>query len=127
MNYIVKFAILDPNAIYNNTWPRVDLIKKEDEESEWFTRLEKSIKQEGILNPINTFTKYRTGELRVLIGGSRLYIAQKLDILIPCIISDQKNFFPNARQLKSKDEIISCFKDPPRHIKYLNEYVVINS
>ena len=127
MKYIVKFTLLDPNTIYNNTWSRLDLIEKEDKKNGWFIQLEESIKQEGIRNPIITFTKYRTGELRVLVGGSRLYIAQKLEILIPCIISDQKNFFPNARQLKSKDEIISCFKDPPRHIKYLKEYVVINS
>jgi hypothetical protein len=45
-----------------------------------------------------------------MLGGSRLWVAQKNDLEVPCIVSDFCGKF-EGEKLKTKEEILSCFKD----------------
>jgi hypothetical protein len=50
-------------------------------------------------------------------GGSRLLIAQKHDLEVPCIISDFCDKYSHLETLNSKEEIKNKFKDKPRKVK----------
>lgn len=50
-------------------------------------------------------------------GGSRLMIAQKHSLEVPCIISDFCNAFPDYETLTSISEISKKFKDQPKEIR----------
>ena len=45
-------------------------------------------------------------------GGSRLWIAQKYDLDIPCMVSDFCNMFPEYKSLK-EEELLDYYKDKP--------------
>lgn len=53
-----------------------------------------------------------------MLGGSRLLIAQKHNIKIPCIISDFCKDAATGKPLKSKKDIFQCFKDQPKAIGF---------
>lgn len=115
----------------------------------FFNELEASILDEGFRNPIIVTaglfsTQYmridkqlnyiqfairippeRIHNIRTLItcerlGGSRLYIAQKHGLKIPCIVNDFIGLLPEAQALNNQDEILGCFKDKPTS-KILNQ------
>ena len=46
-------------------------------------------------------------------GGSRLWIAQKHNIPINCLINDRANKFPNHPKISSVAEASRLFKHPP--------------
>lgn len=46
-----------------------------------------------------------------MLGGSRLWVAQKHNIKIPCIISDFTDILGNLKELKSEEEILATFTD----------------
>jgi len=50
------------------------------------------------------------------VGGSRLWIAQKHDIEVPCIINDFVGLFPKTKILKTAEQIAECFTDVPGKI-----------
>ena len=77
----------------------------------FYAQLEQSIKEEGILNPIfcncfkeGTFSRY---------GTSRLWIAKKLQLSLPCIIADYTGEWSHLEELKTEEEVLSKFKSKP--------------
>lgn len=89
---------------------------KQEEKSQFFVKLEESIKREGVRNPINTVA-HSNSKLHVVMGGSRTWIAQKLDIIVPILVTDRFNLFPAAETLETKEEILLKFKDKPHGIE----------
>lgn len=104
-------------------------IKRYDELTGHYSNLEKSILEKGFLNPVlitagppqmrkmKEIPPYlRSNPENLLLsehlGGSRIYIAQKYDMDIPCIVSDFVNRFEDAEELKTCDEIIAKFETP---------------
>jgi len=112
-------------------------IKTLNDDRQFYIKLEKSILKEGFRNPILVTAGYcpkikdrgRNGRLPIFMqqdhskiltcninGGSRLWIAQKHNLEIPCIISDFVDRFTQFRLLKNIDDIFSCYKDKPQKI-----------
>lgn len=112
--YTVKYAILPSNSIENKMCPTEDMIKEQNEENEFFIQLEKSILEGGIVNPVGIVAK--ENEVYITYGGSRLMIAQKHNMDIPCIIADFDNVFPKAKVI-TEEEVASYFKNPPTHFQ----------
>jgi hypothetical protein len=100
-----------------------------------YERLEASILSEGIRNPVVVtcgLPKKRTvkhvppemlaGPERDLLllegttGGSRLYIAQKYNITIPCIVNDWTGRFNNSVEITSEAQARSYYKDQPETV-----------
>ena len=60
------------------------------------------------------------------LGGSRIYIAEKLELKsIPAILNDHTNFMVEAgagvkliRELKSKRDVVECFDQPPGIVEF---------
>ena len=112
--YVVKYAILPSNQIENDLRPNDDRINLLNETQEFFIKLEGSIIREGFRNPIVVTATRKKISNRY--GGSRLMIAQKHYLEIPCIIADFDNVFPDAKVLNGIDQIRSYFIDQPRKI-----------
>ena len=106
----------------------------------FYDKLEASILREGFRNPILITAGWcRENKLHHLpiemkedhkkilwcgsSGGSRLWVAQKHNLPIPCIISDFVDRFSNAIVLNTEEEILSHYQDTPKKIK-INMYGV---
>lgn len=100
-----------------------------------YSRLEQSILAEGFRNPIIITCgtpKKRTienlpPEMRDLppkdlllcemtMGGSRLHVAQKHDMKIPCIVNDWTGRFASKPEIKQARDAFQLYKDPPKGI-----------
>jgi hypothetical protein len=109
--------------------------KRYDAITEHYTKLEESILKEGFRNPIiltcgrpfNRRQSFIPPELRqkkdLLImegfdGGSRLWVAQKYNIPVPCIINDRTGKYADYPELFKKEDILKYYKDPPEYINF---------
>ena len=119
--YAIKYDVINPLLINNNIEPSENDMTQR---TEWFEKLEQSIKKDGIRNPIIVTARIDNGikSITPRYGGSRLMIAQKYSIWIPCIIADFNHVFPSAKLITtSKDAfapllIEKYFKDKPKKI-----------
>jgi len=141
----VYYAVLPSNEITNICGPvrrnednsktkdNVTYIGRMNTKNGFYVRLEASILKNGISNPIlvqagfcndRTIHYLHNGEQedpsKILVcerqGGSRLWIAQKYNMDIPCIISDFTGKFaddPRATLLKTKKQILAKFNPKP--------------
>lgn len=112
--YKIKYDIINPLLIDNIIEPSETEMT---ERHEWFVKLEASIKQYGIRNPVILTAKLIDGEQSITprYGGCRVMYAQKYNILVPSIIADFDNIFPNSKIIQSW-EIEKYFKDKPKKI-----------
>ncbi|MEM5878051.1 MAG: hypothetical protein QXF12_04185 [Candidatus Aenigmatarchaeota archaeon] len=142
MNYTVRYVKEYPSRkIYNYLGPwdwRDDEERKERrkylyyENKEWYDRLEENILKNGILNPILVvcgqiakndwcclpeFVK-KEPIICYFLGGSRLFIAQKHNLMIPCLVSDFLGKFSDYPSLYHGYEIREKFSNPPKNIKF---------
>lgn len=100
-----------------------------------YSKLESSIVKEGIRNPVvitcgypkKRMTKHLPPELlerpesELLLlegttGGSRLHIAQKLDLNIPCIVNDWTGRFKNEPEILTEEQARAYYTDQPESI-----------
>lgn len=104
-----------------------------------FQKLEESIRHEGIRNPIMVTyggllkrkecevpVAYKGGYVSEWLGGSRLMIAAKLGLTVPCIINDLTDSLPYERLVCIHD-IAAKFQDMPQIIQYNGRDVYINN
>ena len=117
MSYVVKYAVIPSNQINNVIEPTEIRMKEMEEESQFFSKLERSILNQGFRNPIVIVANTAT-DIQARYGGSRLMFAQKHNIDIPCIIADFENVFPDAQVLNDANEIRKQFIDQPLKIYY---------
>lgn len=144
-NFKVYYGVLPSEDIVNvliNPEKPEEYINKVNKINKFYDKLEASIIKEGFRNPIliNCGLCYslrvpwlpkeiRYDQTNKLIcdkcGGSRLYIAKKLKLQIPCIISDFCNYFENKNftRIETIDEIYKYFKDPPSNIRLMEHGV----
>jgi len=132
--YKIYYSIIPSKDIYNHLEPdlangpgHVDELNKR---TGFFTKLEESILRDGMINPIlvslgwappRTYEKMpkniQTSLDKTLIclttGGSRLWIAQKYNMDVPCIISDYIGKYADQQELKEAD-IMKYFKQSGR-------------
>lgn len=94
--------------------PPIDWIKKLEHRNQFYTKLEESILKEGFRNPIfcnsiaeGTFSR---------VGTSRLWIAKKHKLDIPCVIADYVDRWTELEELKTEEEIRAKFQDQPMNI-----------
>ncbi len=115
MSYQIKYCQdMDPHLIDNSVCPSKDRIEEMNQENGFFIKLEKSILIEGFRNPIVIAAK--KDSIKCIYGGSRLMLAQKHNLKVPCIISDYDNIFPDAKILRDINEARKYFLDKPQKI-----------
>lgn len=154
VQYKVKYAIIPSREIYNHVGPdSIDnfeiaeedkpkrhlkweiYIRTRDEHDGFFEKLEESILEEGIFNPIlvvagrlhpvtnkvvpkNVIADPEKIVVCDFLGGSRLWVCQKHNLDIPCIVSDFTDMFPDAELLNGEKEILAKYRNPPKRVKY---------
>lgn len=139
--YKIYFSYLPSRSIYNyvGPWDCYDDSSRINrrqhvyyENKDWYDNLEEDIKINGFKNPIlvisgelppndwrNMPLHGRRNRLTCpQLGGSRLFIGQKLELDIPCIISDFDDRFMHLKEIYHKSEIDEYFADPPENIIY---------
>lgn len=109
-------------------------VKSRNDRDGFFKKLEASILKDGFRNPITVNAGYihptcwrnlpphitKSGLENFLVcvewGGSRLYIAQKHNMTVPCLIVDYSGMFSNLPTIKTAKEISELYQDPPKKI-----------
>ena len=104
--------------------PTVPDYRRLEQESGFYTNLEKSILEEGVRNPIfcnaykeGTFCRY---------GTSRLWIAQKHNLKLPMVVADYAGTWDDLEELKSKAGILKKYKDKPEIVEIGKEEMRID-
>lgn len=104
----VRYVVLDPNLIISKISPAV---------GEEYDKHEQSILAEGFRNPIIVVAKDKIYCLTI--GGTRLSIATKHGLSIPCIVSDYVGRFKNEPLIKNVNEMLEYYKDKPLKIIFV--------
>lgn len=117
MDYVVKYGILPSNIIENTIEPTQERIDLLEELQGFFTKLEISVLGEGFRNPI-VVDAHSKDNIVSRYGGSRLLVAHKHEMDIPCIVIDFNDVFPDLQILNNTAEIYASFKDRPKKIFY---------
>jgi len=123
-----------------------DYEREMDELCGHYRRLEESVLAEGFRNPIiitcglprKRRMENLPPEMRVLppselllcemtMGGSRLHVAQKHDISIPCIVNDWTGRFRDSPEIRDAEEAFQLYRDPPKSITISLELGLVES
>ena len=117
MPYKIKYIPnMDPNIVNNTLELTPSKIESRNEENGFFLKLEKSILKDGFRNPIVVNAK--TEGIEPVHGGSRLWVAQKYNLVFPCVIADFDDIFPDAFEiLGGPTEILKYYTDKPKSIR----------
>lgn len=162
-SYDIRYGILYSGTIFNECGPESSgpagwephliqerytagqrYIKKLNEKNGFYDKLEKSIIECGIRNPIIISSGWvptrklirlpiemRNDHDKILVchglGGSRLWVAQKYKMMIPCIINDFTGRYNEYQLLKTEQDIFDKFIDKPKTIKITEYGVCIGS
>ncbi len=151
MDYDLRYVILDSNLIFNI------IEMKSDKEEDFFTKLEASILDEGFRNPIlvrcgwypvesfsfaskswcdqtrsNLPKEMKEDSKKILVsynsGGSRLWVAQKHKLKIPCLIADFIGRFSDEQLVKKTEkDALRFFKDMPHRLKVGSRGVTVQN
>ena len=112
-----------------------EYIEKMNNRNGFFTRLEESILKQGFRNPVLVNSGFvqprkfhslppemKNDSKKILFchsnGGSRLWIAAKHNLEVPCIVSDFIGCFGNEPEIKTEKELLTYYKDDPRGIVF---------
>ncbi len=99
--------------------PERSWLNKLENRNGFYTKLEASILEEGFRNPI--FCNAIEQGFFCRVGTSRLWIAKKHGLDIPCVIADYVSRFENLELLETEKEIRAKFKEQPDVVDLDNE------
>jgi len=125
MNYTVRYAVLDPHLIFNYNAPTKEIIETHNARNGFYAQLEASILKDGIRNPILVVSD-NSGLYCKDSGCSRLWIAQKNNIDIPCLIADVNNRFSDKRLLNTEEEVLKFYADEPLYVKFASNRIIVS-
>jgi len=114
--YEIRYGLLQPTdipaAFYLADWVH----KKNEKQFQFYTRLEASVKAEGFRNPVMVYEK--PNERTFPYGGSRVYMAWKLQSPVPAIVSDWTGAFKHFELITTVDQALSKFTDKPTVLEF---------
>lgn len=114
--YEIRYGLLKPEQIPDSFIMADWVYKKNERDFHFYTKLEESILKEGFRNPVMVYEK--PGERTFPYGGTRVWIAQKLDIPVPAIISDWTGIFKDWELITTINQALSKFKDLPTVMEF---------
>ncbi|MFA5489581.1 MAG: hypothetical protein WC284_10225 [Candidimonas sp.] len=131
ITYRIFKVNLPARDIFNCLEVEENYRNKKNEKNKFYDKLEESVLEHGFRNPILIISGFcppihmrrlplqmRQNVKSILIcaklGGSRLWVAQKHNMNIPCIVSDFVNRFEGHKELYTEDDVINEFTDKPK-------------
>ncbi len=125
--YVIRYATLHSDQILNLQAPTPRMIAHQG--IEFWSKLEEHILQHGVENPILVYAgsvpdylkkrlpKPFRNNIKSVIGcihgGSRLWVAQKHHLKVPCVIVDWTGKFRTSKLISSNRQLLSLYKTPP--------------
>lgn len=128
MDYKVRYAILNPHLIFNYNAPIKEMIEIHNARNGFYTQLEASILKDGIRNPVLVVSRFhQDGNILYCkdSGCSRLWVAQKNNIDIPCLIADANGRFSDQILLNTEEEVLKFYADKPSYIKFESDRIIV--
>jgi len=114
--YQVRYGVLLPEQIPHDFVMADWVHKKNEKQFQFYTRLEESVKAEGFRNPVMVYEK--PNERTFPYGGSRVYMAHRLQIPVPAIITDWVGTFKDWELITSVKQALSKFTDLPSILEF---------
>jgi len=114
--YEIRYGLLQPSDIPESFYMADWVHKNNEKKFQFYTRLELSVKKEGFRNPVMVYEK--PGERTFPYGGSRVYIAHKLQIPVPAIVSDWTGAFKHFELITTVDQALEKFTDKPTVLEF---------
>ena len=133
MKYVVRFGVLSSESISDKVLitnpnygenisgfgsrplkPHKLMYDKLENESQFFTKLEKSVLSEGIINPVLCYS-IESGVYPVY-GANRVYYAKIHKLDVPCIIVDYTSSYEGLEELRTEQDILDKYTDNPEII-----------
>lgn len=132
----------DEEAIKSREVKALKMIEILNNDRGFYIKLEESILKDGFRNPIIVNAgwcpkirdrgkngrlplKMQNDNSKILTcnsnGGSRLWVAQKNNLAIPCIIADYVDRFSDLLMLETKEDILKHYNDKPRKVMILKD------
>ena len=94
-----------------------DWVYKNNEcQYQFYSRLEESVLKEGFRNPVMVYEK--PDERTFPYGGTRVWMAQKLKMPVPAIVSDWTGAFKDWELIITVNQALSKFKDLPTVLEF---------
>jgi hypothetical protein len=121
--YSIRYGHLDSKIIKTDCPYTQNHVDSRNRQDGFFDELEKSILENGFQNPIPVLAI--KGRVKARDGNSRLWVAQKHNIAIPCIIEDHSNMYSDFELLKFKKDIRSKYKNKPAIIEMRYNMLII--
>ncbi len=143
---------LSPECVSGKHETAGEYVAKFNERNGFYTKLEASMLKEGFRNPILVVagwypSKYdpryparmakkgisstpedHTNEIYCLTnGGSRLWLAQKHGMKIPCIVADYVGRFQDETLIVSVDQALCYYKDRPDNIVFGSKSIAVKN
>ena len=136
-DYTIRYGTLEANQISDSVlvknpaygtpignWgsrPVAPSARQRKSEGQFYLDLETSMRKDGILNPVlcncfeeGTFSRY---------GSSRLWLAKKNKIKVPCIIADYTGEWSHLEELKTEQDVLAKFKDAPATLQITKDEI----
>ncbi|NJO64272.1 MAG: hypothetical protein HC836_40715 [Richelia sp. RM2_1_2] len=120
-----------------------EVIIRRNQKDNFYNILEEDILKYGVENPILVYAgkvheylerkvhpDIRSDPSKMIIGvhgGSRLYIAQKHNLNVPCVIIDWIDRFKDAKLITSEQELLKVYKSQPVKYKINSNGLIYNA
>lgn len=123
----LRYVVLDSNLITNRIEPSNELIANLNEATGFYNNIETSILADGFRNPIIVIAGWTDDGIDMINGlekesntnkfccfingGSRLWVAQKNGLKIPCLVADYIGQFKDEILVNNVDEAMTYYQD----------------
>lgn len=114
--YEIRYGLLEPGDIPDSFVLSDWVHKKHEKQFQFYTRLEESVLREGFRNPVMCYEKH--GERTFPYGGSRVYMAVKLCLSVPALITDWTGAFKHFELITTLDQALDKFTDKPTVLEF---------
>lgn len=107
---VVRYGILAPDDLPPHAITRKHAVNASVPKS-WYERLTQSVQREGFRNPV--LFNNLAGEMEVVYGESRCWVAHRLGIPVPAFVNDGTGRFEHFEQVTTEAQALAKFKDRP--------------
>lgn len=131
--YRLVYTVLDHSEIFNYLRPKPKQIEERNKKDNFYADLEESVIAEGIRNPLTIVSHSKSKRRRYFAtlppevysdesivnicinGGSRLLMAERHDLKVPCIICDYERVLP-GKVITTMEHLYSLHRDKPSEL-----------
>jgi len=112
---VVRYGLIPPDELPPAAIKRSKAVNASVPKS-FYDRLMRSVAIEGFRNPV--LFNNTAGEMAIIYGESRAWVAHKLQIPLPAFINDGVGQFEHFELIKTEAQARAKFKDKPTKFRF---------